>query len=139
MLCDDMTMRRILVVDDEPEVREIVLTILRLAGYHAAGAEDGVDALRVLAREPFDGVITDLLMPDKDGVETIRDIRKLYPALKIIAMSGGGHVAKESYLKMAQIFGADAVLAKPFTREELLHTAAGIFDPPAGAPGPLQS
>lgn len=139
MLCNGMTERHILVVDDEPEVREIVLTILRLAGYRVAGAEDGIDALRVLARESFDGVITDLLMPDKDGVETIRDIRKLYPTLKVVAMSGGGHVAKESYLKMAQMFGADAVLAKPFTREELLHTAATIFDPPADGPAAPQS
>lgn len=123
-----MTARRILVVDDEPEVREIVSTILRLAGYQIGGAEEGEEALRHLAAQPFDMMITDLLMPDKDGVETIRDVRKRYPGIKIVAMSGGGHVAKESYLKMAQLFGADAVLAKPFTREELLRTVAAVLD-----------
>lgn len=118
-----------MVVDDEPEVREIVLTILRLAGYAVAGAEHGGDALRELERGRFDAVITDLLMPDKDGVETIRDVKKRFPELKIIAMSGGGHVAKESYLKMAQMFGANALLAKPFSREQLLNTVASVVGP----------
>lgn len=122
-----MSSRAILVVDDEPEVREIVLTILRLAGYEVAGAEHGGEALRELEQRSYDVVITDLLMPDKDGVETIREVRKRFPQLRIIAMSGGGHVAKESYLKMAQVFGANALLAKPFSRDELLRTVATVL------------
>ena len=127
-----MAVRNILVVDDELEVREVIRAILQHAGYHVTCAEHGGEALKAMAVKSFDVVLTDLLMPDKDGVETIRDIRKTQPGLKIIAMSGGGHVAKENYLKMAQVFGAHALLPKPFSREDLLKAIEIVL----AVPGP---
>jgi YesN/AraC family two-component response regulator len=83
-------------------------------------AVDGVEASRMLAQQAFDVVLTDMLMPSKDGVELIGELRTKYPATRIIAMSGGGHIHSDQYLKIAQKLGAHASISKPFTREALL-------------------
>lgn len=90
--------------------------MLESEGYTVTAAQDGAEASRVMGTKPFDLVITDLLMPERDGLEFITEIRKKYPSVKIIAMSGGGHVARESYLKIAKSFGAHFLLEKPFTQ-----------------------
>lgn len=127
--------RSILVVDDEEDIRDVTRLLLANAGHRVTCAEDGDQAIREAGKHDFDVVITDLLMPEKDGVETIRELHKRYPHLRIIAMSGGGHVPKESYLKMAHTFGAHALLPKPFTRDELLRivdlVCAAVDNPPA--------
>jgi two-component system, chemotaxis family, chemotaxis protein CheY len=111
--------RRILVVDDDPAVRDSIAIMLESAGYFVDQAEQGVIALRLLrAREP-DLVITDILMPQKEGIETIREIRLLLPHTPIIAISGGTEGGAD-YLKMAQTFGANAVMAKPFDTQAML-------------------
>jgi CheY-like chemotaxis protein len=104
----------ILIVDDEPEIRELLRILLSGEGHTVACASDGKDGARAMAAQPFDLVLTDLLMPERDGLEFISDIVRDYPAVHIIAMSGGGHIARDSYLKIAKGFGAHVLLQKPF-------------------------
>ena len=110
----------ILVVDDEPGIRELLSMMLEAAGNTVASAKDGNDAAKVMASTPVDVVITDLLMPECDGLEFITEIRKNFPNVRIIAMSGGGHIARESYLRIAKNFGAHFILEKPFSQAGIL-------------------
>jgi CheY-like chemotaxis protein len=110
----------ILVVDDEPELRELVVLVLKSAGHNAVGAADGLEAAEAIAKQHFDVVITDLIMPERDGLEFIAEVRAKYPDVKIVAMSGGGHIARDSYLRIALGFGAHAILEKPFENREIL-------------------
>lgn len=112
-------MARILVIDDEAAVRGLVATILRNAGHEVIETSDGKKGIDILSREPFDLLITDLLMPEKDGIEIIMEARRDHPAIRIIAMSGGGMAAPSEYLPMAELLGAERTLAKPFTGAEL--------------------
>ncbi len=109
----------ILVVDDEEELRELLRLVLEASGYAVAWASNGKEARRILARENFDVVLTDLLMPECDGLELIGELVKKRPQVAIVAMSGGGHVAGEHYLQMAKSFGAHVLLSKPFAHEGL--------------------
>ncbi len=107
----------VLVVDDEPAIRRFIRAALEQAGYRVSEASDGLDALRQLQAYTPDIVITDLVMPGKEGIETIEVIRRDYPGIRIIAMSG---VAGGQYLAMAKILGASTVLLKPISVERLL-------------------
>ena len=113
-------MARVLVVDDDAEIRQLLQLALTQAGYEVAEAADGVEACRVQREEPADLVITDIVMPEKEGLETIQDLRRDTPHVKIIAISGGGCSTADNYLSMATAFGADASLEKPFRIAELL-------------------
>lgn len=110
----------ILIVDDEPGIRELLGMILEAAGHSVAAAEDGVEAPKVMASRDVEIVITDLLMPERDGLEFIAELRSKYPKVKIIAMSGGGHIARDSYLRIARNFGAHYLLEKPFSQAGVL-------------------
>jgi CheY-like chemotaxis protein len=110
----------ILIVDDEPGIRELLSMILEAAGHSVVAAEDGIEAPKIMAARGVDVVITDLLMPERDGLEFITEIRSLYPKVKIIAMSGGGHIARDSYLRIARNFGAHYLLEKPFSQAGVL-------------------
>lgn len=105
--------KRILVVDDDPAVRDSVAMVLESAGFLVDQAEQGATGMRLLRAHAPDLVITDILMPQKEGIETIREIRAVLPDTPIIAISGGTDMGAD-YLKMAQTFGATEVLAKPF-------------------------
>jgi DNA-binding response OmpR family regulator len=105
--------KRILVVDDDSAVRDSIAMVLESAGFVVDRAEQGTTALRLLRVHAPDLVITDILMPQKEGIETIREVRSVLPDTPIIAISGGTDGGAD-YLKMAQTFGASAVLAKPF-------------------------
>jgi len=94
--------------------------MLESAGYTVAVAENGLEAPKVMAAQKIDVVITDLLMPERDGLEFITETRKAYPEVKIIAMSGGGHIARDSYLRIAKNFGAHFLLEKPFSQAGVL-------------------
>lgn len=124
-------MSRILVIDDEEDVRALALEALASAGHEVILAADGVQGLKLQRERPADVVITDLLMPEKEGIETILDLKREFPNVKIIAISGGGKaVNKLSYLSLAGDLGADLVLTKPFDIQFLLKavqevTAAG--------------
>ena len=111
-------MKRILVVDDEEDVRRVACTFLEDAGYETYEACNGLEALEVCNKVSCDLVITDLVMPEKEGAETVMELRKLYPDIGIIAMSGV--MGAEFYLRAARMLGAGATLLKPFTREELV-------------------
>lgn len=110
----------ILVVDDESDLREIIRHVLTAAGHRVAEAGNGAEATKIFGREAFDIVITDVIMPEKDGMQVISELRKKRPDVRIVAMSGGGHVSRDQYLKLAKALGAHAVLEKPFSNQALL-------------------
>lgn len=122
-------MARILVIDDEELVRMTVRQTLERRGHEVAEAVNGRAVLELQRTRPVELVITDLLMPEKEGIETIRDLKREYPDVKIIAMSGGGPVGNTSYLAMSQRFGADSTLIKPFGPQELLSTVERLLLP----------
>jgi len=110
-----------LVIDDDPIVRQTIQAILEEAGYSVTCAEDGRRGLAAFRRNRPDVVVTDIIMPEKEGIETILELRRIWPEGRIIAISGGGRTAKkDDFLRIAKGCGADAVLAKPFEPEELV-------------------
>lgn len=119
-------MATILLVEDDEGVRDILHKTLVAAGHDVEDAENGAVALAAYRRQPRDLVITDLVMPEKNGLETIMELRRLNPAVKIIAISGGGRNLGlgELYLDSARLFGAGKILAKPFTSAALLKAVA---------------
>jgi DNA-binding response OmpR family regulator len=118
---------RILVVDDDEGVRSLLTRKLGMVGHEVSTAESGVGAARLAKASHFDLMIIDIIMPDKDGVETIMEIRKTSsPGMKIIAMSGGGIASATDYLYIARQLGADATIAKPFDFDDLLSTIASL-------------
>jgi CheY-like chemotaxis protein len=108
---------RILIADDEPQVRRYVRKVLEKAGYDVWEAEDGREAVRLAQIERVDVVITDLVMPNQEGLETIQILRRQAPEVAIVAISGAFH---PEYLEVARKLGAAVALAKPLTAEELL-------------------
>lgn len=113
-------MSAILVIDDDSAVREVIREILAQEGHAVTIAENGREAVRRLADASFDLVITDLIMPEQEGIETITEIRQRDGDIPILAISGGGRLGPGDYLETARYMGADATLAKPFGRQELL-------------------
>ena len=120
-------MSEILVVDDDLAVLDVMSEMLRLEGHEVTVAENGVDAVQCVNDAEFDLVITDLIMPEKEGLETIADIRRSRADLPIIAISGGGRLGPTDYLETARFIGANATLAKPFARQELLSTVESLL------------
>jgi CheY-like chemotaxis protein len=123
-------MQRILIVDDERDVRDSVKCVLDDAGYVVLTADNAAEALDQLGRTPMDLVITDIIMPKMNGVQAIQSIRKAFPQVRIVAISGGGNfgvsgyqptaIATNAYLRSAEEAGAHLVLTKPFEAEDLL-------------------
>ena len=120
-------MKKILVVDDDDLIRELIYEILEPSGYQIFLADNGNKALEILDREPIDLIITDIIMPDKEGIETIIEIKKKLPQAKIIAMSGGGQLDANSYLSIAKKLGVKATITKPFDPVQLLQTIEKIL------------
>jgi CheY-like chemotaxis protein len=125
-------MSRILLIDDDDAVRTMLRLTLTEFGHAVTEARDGVQGLALFSAGEIDLVITDIVMPGKEGIEVINELRLLDPALKIIAISGGGRVGPMDYLRIASFLGAAKVLAKPFSNEELL-AALNELLPPAPA------
>ena len=119
-------MIRILVIDDEPAVRDMMRQTLERAGYEVDDAGDGRQGMVQLRQQPVDLVITDILMPEQEGIETIRMLRKEFPQVKILAISGGGKKGQLDVLPVAQAFGAHCTLAKPFERKDLLDAVSAL-------------
>jgi len=124
----------ILLVDDDSAVRDSVAMVLLDAGFTVEQAENGMDAMRRLERQVPDLVITDILMPQKEGIECIREIRSLAPEVPVIAISGGGG-GQADYLRMAGLLGAAAVMAKPFDPVALVELARSLVDKREAARG----
>lgn len=120
-------MARILIIDDDRMVRDTLKIILTAAGHEVALSNDGKAGIEAYAALKPDLIITDILMPEKEGVETIQDLRQLAPGLPIIAISGGGRVGNMSFLKVAEHFGADRVFAKPFEPDEILGAVTDLL------------
>jgi len=110
----------ILLIDDDPLVAFTVERMLQGAGHTIVRATDGEKGIKILKDGKVDLVITDIIMPVKEGIETIREIREHDAKIPVIAVSGGGHGSGGNYLRMAQALGATEVLAKPFEQDELL-------------------
>ena len=121
-------MSRILVIDDDAAVRQVVGEMLRLAGHDVTIAENGRIAIQRLGDQGFDLIITDLIMPEQEGIETIAEIRRRDADVPIVAISGGGRLGPGDYLETARYLGADATLAKPFGRQELIATIDALLD-----------
>lgn len=115
-------MTAILIVDDEQDVRELIQEILENARYQTLTASNGTEALKIYAEEHPDLMITDLLMPEKDGIETIIELKRIDPNAKIIAISGDGMFNPIFLLHIAKKLGAEAAILKPINRDELLST-----------------
>jgi len=129
-------MVRIIIIDDEQDVRDALQEVLKRAGFEADAAASGNEGLELLRKSPSDLVITDIIMPGKDGVKIISDIRAEFPETRIIAISGGGNVAPlayepnaiktEAYLASASVAGADVTLTKPFDGKELVQAVQDL-------------
>jgi DNA-binding response OmpR family regulator len=115
---------KVLVIDDDHLVRYTLSKILQRNGYDVTTASDGKRAMAVFRDERPDVVITDIIMPEQEGIETILMIRAERPEVKIIAISGGARSYNIDYLNMAEALGADDVILKPFEAEELLSRLA---------------
>jgi CheY-like chemotaxis protein len=113
-------MARILVIDDEELIRETIRMKLELSGHVVIEAANGVEGLRALEDGLFDLVVTDIIMPEQEGIETIRKIRHRDPQVAIIAISGGGRGRNYQFLDIAKKLGANEALSKPFTGSQLL-------------------
>jgi DNA-binding response OmpR family regulator len=118
----------VLVADDDDQVRMLLRRVLTKAGYDVSEARNGNEALRVFRQKPAAVLITDLIMPDKEGLETIQEFRRSHTPVKIIAMSGGGRLDQNMYLSMAKKIGADHVLSKPFTPQDLLSAVQSLVE-----------
>jgi CheY-like chemotaxis protein len=118
---------RILVIDDDDEVRRTLVRMLESARHEVHQAADGETGIAVCNRILPQLVISDILMPEKEGIETIRDLKRAHPALKIVAISGGGQSGSMDFLEMARALGADEALQKPFRRAELLEVVSRLL------------
>lgn len=125
-------MARILLVDDDETVRVSMRLALEGLGHTVMEAADGVAAGAMQASDPCELLITDLIMPECDGVQIIREFRRLHPAVRIIAMSGGGRGEAMDYLKMARILGAAQVLQKPFALDALAAALGAVLRDASG-------
>lgn len=119
-------MLRVLVVDDEPALRDTISRALRRAGHEAMAVGDGRAGLEALQRDDFDAVITDILMPECDGIELIREMRAGQHREPVLAISGGGIYRDEFLLPMAKMLGAQATLRKPFAPSDVVAAVEAI-------------
>lgn len=113
-------MTKILVIDDDPNVRQMICRMLEREGYEVESAANGREGYEKFQACPADLVITDIIMPEQEGIETIRLLKAQHPDCRIIAISGGGRMGPSDYLSMAKLLGASLTISKPFDRMQLL-------------------
>lgn len=123
-------MARVLVIDDDDQIREMLRKSLELHGHEVLDAPNGKEGIELFNEKGADLVITDIIMPEKEGVETIKELRNDAPDLKIIAISGGGNLDPRLYLRLAEGSGAIRTFVKPFSLKELLNTVRELLDSP---------
>jgi CheY-like chemotaxis protein len=119
-------MPTILLIDDDDAFRELARRMLVTAGYDVREAADGMAAIESYRQQRSDVVITDILMPEREGLETIQELRRLDPQVRIIAMSGAGF-GRDAYLELARRFGARRILRKAFTLDDLRAAVAEVL------------
>jgi DNA-binding response OmpR family regulator len=118
----------ILVIDDDIDLCLIIREVLQAEGYGVSVATDGAQGIALQRSQPASLVITDIFMPNKEGIETIRDFRKEFPGVPIIAISGGGRLRRQGSLFTAQELGAAVILRKPFEMSDLLRSVVNVLD-----------
>ena len=123
-------MARILIVEDNEDLRNFLRMKLESAGFKVTVAPSGAEALELMASEPADMVLTDVFMPEKDGMETIVEIRARYPQATIIAMSGWDSRSDADYLRIAREIGAVRTFRKPFEPEQMVEVLRQLANPP---------
>lgn len=121
-------MARVLVIDDQEPIRRIVRRALEHDGHEVLDASDGEMGMQMLARHSADVVISDIFMPGQDGILTLRQIRKQYPAVKVIMISGGDSTGMLDLRRDAELLGAVKSLQKPFTAREIVDLVRGVLD-----------
>lgn len=127
LLIQVAVMQRILIIDDEESALDLLRRILEQEGYEVVEAKNGQEGLEVFRKQRFDLVVTDMVMPVKDGLKTILELRQEDPAVPVIAISGGGAIAKERYLNVAGYIEGVCTIPKPFTRQELLASVSKLL------------
>jgi len=120
-------MKKILVIDDENSIRLLLKKMLEREGFDVMTASDGKEGMDIISKAAFDLVITDIVMPEKEGIEIIMELKKGYPDIPIIAISGGGIVMPEIYLDLAEKLGAVHTFSKPIDKETLVSTIKEIL------------
>jgi DNA-binding response OmpR family regulator len=131
-------MLRILVIDDDPLIRSTIVTLLSREGFSVGEASDGQVGIAIFRKNPPDLVITDLFMPNRDGIEIVMELKRSCAQTKIIAMTGGGQWRMMEVASAAKLLGADHILHKPFERESLLaavNATLGTLPPPRSQHG----
>jgi DNA-binding response OmpR family regulator len=123
-------MAKILVLDDEPSILLMIKKMLEKAGHEVFIALNGIDGMKQFEKYKPDMMITDIIMPEKEGLETIFELRRKYPDLKIIAISGGGRIGPNGYLPGAKLLGANMVFQKPLDQKEFLQAVSFLLDEP---------
>ena len=118
---------KVLLVDDDPLLVSEMGQLLRGHGYNVIKAANGVEAIKMMIRERPDVVVTDIILPESDGIEVVRRAREILPEAKIIAMSGGGRVRTRDLLQIAEGRGAEIALFKPFSAVVLLRAIEATF------------
>lgn len=129
-------MQKILIIEDDHHILLMMKKMLDNKDFEITLASNGKEGLEIFKKNTFDLVITDIIMPEKEGLETIREMKRARSHLKIIAMSGGGKISADNYLETAKIFGASKLLEKPFTRQQLVTAVEEIM---AESPGSDQN
>ncbi|MDB5423198.1 MAG: regulator [Phenylobacterium sp.] len=119
---------KVLVIDDDDAVRDLIVAAFSRLGCEVQSAPDGRAGVRLFNANPADLVVTDILMPNQEGIETILQLKRGALAPKVIAISGGGSLGGQDFLKWARNLGADATLPKPFRTSELIHIARGLLE-----------
>jgi CheY-like chemotaxis protein len=126
----------VLVIDDDVAVRAVLRDLLEMAGFEVVEASDGAEGIRTFRRQRADLIFCDVFMPERDGLETITELRRDFPGVKVIAMSGGGFGGSLDLLPVARALGAAAVLHKPFGRAAVLAAVERALGASAGDAGP---
>ncbi len=120
-------MPRVMVIDDDADVRMSLRRILERDGHKVLEEPDGKSALRHFVGDPVDVVISDVYMPEMDGIEFLVRVREIFPQARIIMISGGGHTSKENVLTNASMLGADRILEKPYEIQEVLEAVREVL------------
>ncbi len=114
-------MKLILVIDDDSQIRTMLKAMLEREDFSVIVASDGKEGMELFAQKPVDLIITDLIMPEKEGIEVIQELKKSNSKIPIIAISGGGKNSPDIYLNIAKLLGADAIFEKPFEKDKLIN------------------
>lgn len=119
---------KVLLIEDDYELRELLTIVLERECLFVEGAENGIEGVKKFRESPFDLVVTDIIMPEKEGIETIVELKEIQSDVKIMAISGGGQIEADEYLGMASNFGVEKALAKPFEMEVFVNCVKEILN-----------